>query len=108
MFPALIGAGLSQLTDLLQSATGAQGSGASFSVPTGASATASGAQTTDATGAIATDLNRLLIDLQAAQSNSTGSGDPAKAAAGHHHHHAAAYGKGQALGTPATTTALVA
>ncbi len=115
MYASLIAAGVSKLSDLLQSATSssASSSDTSFSVPSSSTSRTAPPATAPA-GTLSTDLNQLFLDLQASQGATTPSattvgsvakdlqsvgndlGKSALGAHGHHHHHGAdADGAGQ-------------
>lgn len=124
MYASLIGAGASQLYDLLRSQTKSSDPTTSSSGATPASGSTSSTTTgTGATGALSSDLNSLLLDLQSGGTTSTATassaadptttvandlqsvfGDLQKAdgAHGHHHHHHAAEADPQSASNSAT------
>ncbi len=70
MYASLVGAGVSKLYDLLQSATSSStsSSDSSFSVPSTSSSSAT-PTTSTSSGSLSSDLNQLFLDLQASKGN---------------------------------------
>lgn len=134
MYASLIGAGVSQLWDLLRSQTQSSNSSTPSSGTTAAAPSASGTPATTSgtgrVGALSSDLNTLMLDLQSGGTTSSsaaasGTADPtttvandlqsvfgdlskASAAHGHHHHHQAGGDAQSASGGSATTGATAA
>ena len=134
MYASLIGAGVSQLWDLLRSQTQSSNSSTPSSGTTTPAPAASGATTTTSgtgrVGALSSDLNTLMLDLQSGGTTSSsatasGTADPtttvandlqsvfgdlskASAAHGHHHHQQAGADAQNASSGSATTGATAA
>ena len=131
MYASLIGAGVSQLWDLLRSQTQSSNpstpsSGTTAPAPSSSDTTTSG---TGRVGALSSDLNTLMLDLQSGGTTSSsatasGTADPtttvandlqsvfgdlskASAAHGHHHHHQAG-GDAQSASSGSATTGATA
>lgn len=124
MYASLIGAGVSQLYDLLQSPTSGSTSAASSSFPISSNANSSTSTTTPVSvSPLGANLNQLFVDLQASRSGTQASGstDPTAAVAndlqsifgelskatgakGHHHHHQDVAGAQQQPGAGGTAS----
>jgi hypothetical protein len=130
MYASLIGAGVSQLWDLLRSQTQSSNSSTPSSGTTATAPSASGTTPNSGTGRVgglSSDLNTLMLDLQSGGTTSSsatasGTADPtttvandlqsvfgdlskASAAHGHHHHHQAGADAQSASSGSATTGA---